>query len=66
MNSQDFVPGKLPVALMALIVMFAVAAVLLLWSASHRKEYVQVEKEIIIIVITEVESAPAPHIQCQP
>jgi hypothetical protein len=46
--------------------MFAVTAMLLVWSASHRKEYVQVEKEIIIIVFTEVESAPTPHIHCQP
>lgn len=66
MNPHDFVPGKLPVVLMAMTVMFAVTAVLLVWSVSHRREYVQVEKEIIIITITEVESAPVPHIQCQP
>lgn len=51
---------------MAVIVMFAVTAVLLVWSVSHRREYVQIEKEIIIITITSVVSAPTGPIPYQP
>ena len=68
MNPRDVpnVAGGLPFVWMALTVAFAVTAVLLVWSASQRKEYLQVEKEIIIITLTEVESVPAPHPQYQP
>jgi hypothetical protein len=63
MKPRDFpnVPGGLPFVLMALTVMLTVIAMLMVWSASHRKEYLQVEKEIIIITFTDVDSVLTPH-----
>jgi hypothetical protein len=58
------ITGTLPFALMAITVMFAVMALLVVWSASHRKEYL--EKEIIVIIVTSVESVPAPYPHYQP
>jgi hypothetical protein len=63
MKPRDFsnVPGGPPFALMALTVILAVIATLMAWSACHRKEYLQVEKEIIIITITHADSVLTPH-----
>lgn len=51
---------------MAMTVMFVVITLFMVWSASHRREYVQVEKEIIIITITSVVSSPTGPIPYQP
>ena len=60
------VAGRLPFALIGMTVMFAVMTVLVVWSASQRKEYLPVEKEIIVIIVTSVESVPAPYPHYQP
>jgi heme exporter protein CcmD len=68
MNPRDVpnVAGGLPFVWMAPAVAFAVMALLLVWSSSRRREYLPVEKEIIIIIVTSVESVPAPYPHYQP
>jgi hypothetical protein len=68
MKPRDFpkVAGGLPFALIGVAVMFAVMAILVVWSASRRQECLPMEREIIVITLTSVGSLPIPHIPCQP